>query len=76
MPHPSPDQAEDALLTPRQVAARLRVDPSTLRDWAGKGHGPARIVLSPQTVRYRASEVDRWIEERAAGSGNSVATVA
>ncbi len=58
----------DDLLDQRQAASRLGV-PSvrTLESWRRRGYGPRFLRLSPRLVRYRASDIDRWLEARAVG---------
>jgi helix-turn-helix protein len=63
--------AYDRLLTPEQVAERLNVSPDWVRDHSSRksprlpvirlGGGPGRAGL----LRYRASEIERFIEEMA-----------
>jgi hypothetical protein len=61
----------DPLLTPEQVAARLNVSPDWVRDHSSRktprlpvirlGGGPGRAGL----LRYRASDIERFIQEMA-----------
>lgn len=65
------DPAHDPLLTPEQVAARLNVSPDWVRDHSSRktprlpvirlGGGPGRAGL----LRYRASDIERFVEEMA-----------
>ena len=67
----SAGSAYDPLLTPEQVAERLNVSPDWVRDHSSRksprlpvirlGGGPGRAGL----LRYRASEIERFIEEMA-----------
>jgi excisionase family DNA binding protein len=50
------------LLTPDEVAEKLRVSKRTLETWRMKGKGP-RIQRVGQFARYRAVDVDRWLDE-------------
>lgn len=45
-----------------EVADLLRVSPSTLRRWRGKGEGPAFVKLPTGGVRYRPGDVTAWAE--------------
>lgn len=56
----------EPLLTPREVAAILRVTPSALCRWRAAGTGPRAVWLTPSTPRYRVSDVQRFIDRRAA----------
>jgi predicted DNA-binding transcriptional regulator AlpA len=49
------------LLTSAEFAARARVSQSTIERWRFEGRGPAPIKLSPRTVRYARSDVDRFL---------------
>jgi hypothetical protein len=61
--------AYDPLWTPEQVARRLNVSPDWVRDHSGRkeprlpvirlGGGPGRAGL----LRYRASQIEKFIEE-------------
>jgi hypothetical protein len=63
--------AYDPLLTPEQVAERLHVSPDWVRDHSSRktprlpvirlGGGPGRAGV----LRYRASDIERYIEEMA-----------
>lgn len=64
----------DPLLTPEQVAERLNVSPDWVRDHSSRktprlpvirlGGGPGRAGL----LRYRASDIERFIQEMARAS--------
>ncbi len=70
----APDGAYDTLWTPEQVAKRLNVSPDWVRDHSSRkspalpvirlGGGPRRAGL----LRYRASEIEAFIEEMASRS--------
>ena len=49
------------LLTTTEVAALLRVDPSTLSKWRSCGQGPRATWLTPSTPRYARSDVLAWL---------------
>lgn len=55
----------DALLTLREVAAWLGVSEATLHSWRYRGEGPAGFRLNKGRVRYRRSDVERWLAEQA-----------
>jgi len=66
-------EANDSLLTPEEVAAVLSVAPSTLVRWRRQTRrlkepvGPEWLELGHRTVRYKRSDVQAWIAERANG---------
>lgn len=54
-------------LTPAELAERLGVPASTLRDWRRDGKGPAYIKTSAgrtAAVRYRLKDIEAWEESR------------
>lgn len=54
------------MLTSREVAQALKVTPSTLCRWRATGKGPRVYWLSPDSPRYRQSDVAEWLEGVAA----------
>ncbi len=63
---------QDALLTPRQAAGLLAVAPRSLESWRHRGQGPAFVRIG-RLVRYRASDLERWIGERTVGAAGPAA---
>lgn len=53
----------DALLTPAEVAERLRRPVATVRYWRATGIGPKSANVGGR-VLYRASDVEAWLEEK------------
>lgn len=51
------------LLTPMEVAERLRVSTRTLEFWRHQGRGPAFVRLGKR-VRYRPDDVEAFIAEQ------------
>jgi excisionase family DNA binding protein len=51
----------EPLLTARQVADLLGMSPATILDWHEAGRIPS-FKLPTGPVRFRASELERWIE--------------
>lgn len=51
---------DDELLTPTELAARLKVPVGTLHQWAYLGRGPAYVKVG-RMRRYLKAEVDRWL---------------
>jgi excisionase family DNA binding protein len=56
------------LLTADELANRLKVRPTTVKEWARAGWLPA-VRVSPKVVRFDPAEVDRAIRERADRKG-------
>lgn len=61
----SPDSSTAAapadFLTTEELAAYLKVPVPTVRMWRHNGTGPKGVRLG-RHVRYRRTDVDRWIE--------------
>lgn len=53
----------DPLLTPEEVATRLRVAVGTLANWRTQGRGP-EYTLVERSVRYPASKLEEFIAAR------------
>jgi predicted DNA-binding transcriptional regulator AlpA len=62
------------LLTVQELAAELRIAPSTAYDWRSEGKGPASFRLRGRVV-YRREQVDAWLREQEAATtrGGAVA---
>lgn len=58
--------APDVLLTQDEVAAWLRVKPSTLKTWRTRGGGPPAVTIG-RCVRYERSAVEAWLKSRTEG---------
>ena len=58
------------LLTEEQAAERLTVKVGTLRDWRVDKKGPPFVKLVG-TLRYRAQDIDQWVEEQVIRHGES-----
>ena len=59
----------DPLLTQAELAEYLRKPEGTLEQWRSRGGGPEYVKVG-QSVRYRLSEVNAWLDaERAARKG-------
>ncbi|WP_240492040.1 helix-turn-helix transcriptional regulator [Mycobacterium alsense] len=50
---------QDEWLTRREVAAREKMPPATLAQWASQGRGP-KYALFGRHARYRLSDVIAW----------------
>lgn len=61
MPQTSPPS--NKLLTETEAAQRLGVSPITLRVWRHTGRGTIPFVrLGKRSIRYRAEDIERFIE--------------
>lgn len=60
--HESPG---DAYLTSEEVAAWVRVSPTTLCRWRQADRGPRVTWLSPTCPRYKRTDVEAWLERLA-----------
>jgi len=56
------DRAPGCLLTPAELASRLRVSVRTVKNWRSDGFGPPFIRLGARRVRYAPSDVNDWLE--------------
>lgn len=54
---------EEEFLTEKQVASLLELSARTLQAWRVRGLGPPHIRMSSRCLRYRRSDIDRWIVE-------------
>ena len=62
---------DDELLTPKEVAARLRIAVTTLRNWRADEAGPAWVKLGTRQrspVRYRLSGGEAWLAAQPAAA--------
>jgi excisionase family DNA binding protein len=55
----------DRLLTSAEVATLLGVTDRTLRNWGAKRIGPRHVRVGRKYIRYRASDVDAWLDSNA-----------
>jgi len=56
--------ATSELLSQRQVAVRLGVSARTIEGWRARGIGPPFLRLSARAVRYRAVDLEQWLDQR------------
>lgn len=57
---------DDPLLAPDEVADYLGIPAQTLYAWRYRGVGPRSIKVG-RHLRWRRSDVDAWLDQRAAG---------
>lgn len=53
----------EGLLTTRQLSAYLNISVATIYDWRQRNCGPPGFRVGKH-LRYRKSDVDRWIDEQ------------
>jgi hypothetical protein len=52
------------LVTPEELAKRLKLDPRTLQQWRRRNQGPPWIRVSHRVVRYPADQLEAWLASR------------
>ena len=57
------DVRPDLLLTVREVARRLALATRTVWKWSRSGQLPPPVRLGRRTLRWRAAEIERYVEE-------------
>jgi predicted DNA-binding transcriptional regulator AlpA len=62
--HASSSPTPEPLLSERDAATILGLTPRTLQAWRARGDGPAFVRISSRCVRYQASALDNWIQDR------------
>lgn len=55
------------LLTTAETATYLSVSPRTLESWRTKLTGPPFVKLDSKQVRYRQSDLEKWVDESVQG---------
>ncbi len=56
------------LLTPGEFADLISVSEATVERWRGQGEGPPFVKVSGKVVRYRAADVQAYIDARVVAS--------
>lgn len=54
----------DPLLTPAEVADRLRIKPDTLQKMRRHGRGPRFVMIGSKAPRYKLSDVQAYVDAR------------
>ena len=54
----------DELLTRRQAARYLQIEPQTLAVWATAGRYGLPMIKVGRAVRYRRADLDAWLASR------------
>lgn len=55
---------QEDTLTPIRAARYLGISEAALRLWRAEGKGPQFFRAGEKLIRYRKSDLDRWIEAR------------
>ena len=66
----------ERLLTRRDVQALVGVTTSTFYRWLRSGRLPAPLMIGPTSPRWRASEIDQWLDSLPRGKGRPTETSA
>ena len=74
-PDASRGSLSDDLLTPEQVAKRLRVSPRWVRDHATRRSPRIPAVDLGSRMRFRPSDIEQFIRERIQGSSQKTRRV-
>jgi len=54
----------DTLVNEREAASILCYSVRALQNWRHRGGGPRFVKVSSRSVRYRRSDLTKWVEER------------
>jgi hypothetical protein len=54
----------EELITQTEAARVLGIEPRTLESWRLKRIGPRFISYSKRCVRYRLSDLEKWLNDR------------
>ncbi|KPA20423.1 Helix-turn-helix domain protein [Shimia sp. SK013] len=57
-------ETKSQLVDEREAASILCYSVRALQNWRHRGGGPRFVKVSSRSVRYRRSELEKWIEER------------
>ena len=64
--------ANDRLMTRKELAAYLGIEPGTIARWKWAGTDSPPCLKIGRSVRYWKSDVDRWLWQRATGGRAAV----
>ena len=59
---------DERYLTRQQVQVRIPKSTATIYRWIKQGHFPKSIQIGPNSVVWRASDIERFIAERTSAS--------
>ena len=54
----------DPIMRPKQVADELGITRATLSRWRDAGRFPDALQLGPNSVGWRRSDIDAWLNSR------------
>ena len=60
----------ERLLKEQQVSKLFEIAPQTLRNWRWKGTGPKFIKCGGTAVRYRETDLRKWLDEQTGNGRN------
>ncbi len=69
LPLPSNLSPNERLLTLPKVKERVPMSTATIYRWMKRGNFPRNFKISPQTVVWLQSDINRWIEQKTSMPG-------
>lgn len=58
----------ESLMRRVEIEGQIGVSRATIYNWIRDGHFPKPIRIGPRAVRWRKSDIEKWIEGREAGA--------
>ena len=65
------ETTQNPILTPREVADLLKVSVRALDKWRSEAEAGPPFIRCGRLVRYRTSDLERWLDQRASAGGAS-----
>lgn len=53
---------QSELLTEKEAAKLLSLNPGTLRSWRCEGRGPSYVRLGTRAIRYSLTAIQEWVQ--------------
>jgi hypothetical protein len=66
-----PTLGELGYIDPKQLAAMLEVEPTTVSNWRCKGFGPPPTKIHGNKIVYSLDGVKKWLADRAAAQAKA-----